>query len=91
MARRAVRRRPRAFAGAHGCLHPRARTILIASGLAPGLVRQTMLHEMCHIGSPGHGRRFRATLARLAGTGEGWASRERVLYEDICGVAPSRR
>jgi hypothetical protein len=38
---------------------------------------------MCHIGSPGHGRRFRAKLVRLARMGEAWARRERVLYEQI--------
>jgi hypothetical protein len=39
---------------------------------------------MCHVGSLGHGRRFRAKLARLARMGEGWARQECVFYEQIC-------
>ena len=35
--------------------------------------RQAMLHEMCHIGAPWHGRRFQAKLAKLAAAGEAWA------------------
>jgi hypothetical protein len=71
------------FAGAHGRCRPQARTILIARGLPADLARRTLLHEMCHIGSLGHGRRFQAKLARLAAQGERWAGRERVLYERI--------
>ena len=82
--RHTVRWAPLGVAGAHGRLRPRARTILLARGLPPRLVRQTLLHEMCHIGSLGHGRRFRTKLAHLARMGETWARRERVLCERIC-------
>jgi hypothetical protein len=82
--RHTVRWAPLGFVGAHGRLRPRTRTILLARGLPPRLVRQTLLHEMCHIGSLGHGCRFRAKLTRLARMGEAWAGRERVVYERIC-------
>jgi hypothetical protein len=36
--------------------------------------------SMCHIGTPGHGRRFRAKLKRLARRGEKWAEAERAYY-----------
>jgi hypothetical protein len=35
---------------------------------------------MCHIGTVGHGRLFRAKLRRLAQRGETWAQAERVYY-----------
>jgi Protein of unknown function DUF45 len=61
-----------------------ARTILLAISLKrdPQKLRQVLLHEMCHIGSPGHGRRFRAKLARLAEGGESWAEKERCDLAD---------
>ncbi len=43
-------------------------------------LRATLLHEMCHIGTPGHGRAFRAKLRRLATLGEAWAQEERAYY-----------
>ena len=43
----------------------------------PERLRQALLHEMCHIGEPYHGRRFQAKLARLAAAGESWAEKER--------------
>jgi hypothetical protein len=46
----------------------------------PPDIRSTLLHEMCHIGTPGHGRLFRAKLRRLAALGESWAQRERAYY-----------
>ena len=43
-------------------------------------LRKTLLHEMCHIGTDGHGRRFRAQLRHLAKRGETWAQEERAYY-----------
>lgn len=43
--------------------------------------KQTMLHEMCHIGSLGHGLRFRKKLRHLADQGETWAADEAAGYE----------
>jgi hypothetical protein len=48
----------------------------------PDGLRRELLHEMCHIGSPGHGRRFQAKLARLAAAGESWAEKERRDFAD---------
>jgi SprT-like family len=46
----------------------------------PDGLRQWLLHEMCHIGSPGHGRRFQAKLTKLAVAGEAWAETHRQEY-----------
>lgn len=40
-----------------GFIEEEARTIWIC---APGESRETLLHEMCHVGTPGHGKHFRA-------------------------------
>lgn len=59
----------------HGkCLSDR-RTILLRP-MEPGLLRQFLLHEMCHIGSPDHGQRFQAKLQAIADEGETWAAEE---------------
>jgi hypothetical protein len=64
-------------AGERGFIDEQARTIWICTTHAS---RETLLHEMCHIGTPGHGRRFRNKLRRLARSGEAWARAERVYY-----------
>ncbi len=51
------------------------------------LLRQVLLHEMCHIGTPGHGSRFQKKLRRLAALGETWANRE----ADECAEARAMR
>ena len=63
--------------GERGFIEEEARTIWICT---PREVRETLLHEMCHIGTPGHGRRFRAKLKQLARSGEKWAEEERACY-----------
>lgn len=63
--------------GEHGFIDEEAWTIWICD---PPDVRQTLLHEMCHIGTLGHGRLFRAKLRRLAQRGEAWAQDERAYY-----------
>jgi hypothetical protein len=56
------------------------RTIWLISGLAPDMRRQTLLHEMCHVGCPGfHGKRFQKRLLKLAALGEEWAREEAEL------------
>jgi hypothetical protein len=56
----------------------------------PEKLREMLLHEMWHIGSPGHGRRFQAKLARLAEGGESWAEKERrALADQPRGHSPS--
>lgn len=53
----------------------RRRLIRVSPSLKgqPGDLRRTLLHEMCHIGTPGHGKKFRFKLQRLADQGEEWA------------------
>jgi hypothetical protein len=63
--------------GEWGFIDEETRTIWIC---APAETRETLLHEMCHIGTPGHGRRFRAKLKQLARRGEKWAEEERAYY-----------
>ena len=41
------------------------RRILIAHGIEGDVLAATLLHEMCHIGCPGHGRLFRDRIRRL--------------------------
>jgi hypothetical protein len=63
--------------GERGFLDEAGQTIWICAGAD---LRSTLLHEMCHIGTPGHGRAFRAKLKRLAARGERWAHAERAYY-----------
>src|SRR5262249_5712918 len=44
--------------------------------------RGTLLHEMCHSGTPGHGQRFQRKLSRLASMGEAWAAEEVEQYRE---------
>lgn len=46
--------------------------ILIDGSLAsqPEHLRETLVHEMCHVGSPFHGKAFQTNLRRLAELGE---------------------
>jgi hypothetical protein len=52
-------------------------------------LRQVLLHEMCHIGCPGHGKRFQRKLRHLANLGEAWAEEEARQYAEA--VALGRR
>ncbi len=63
--------------GERGFIQEEARTIWICT---PRQIRETLLHEMCHIGTAGHGRAFRARLRHLARQGERWAQTERAYY-----------
>ena len=63
--------------GEYGCIDEEEQTIWICHAAN---LRTTLLHEMCHIGTPGHGRAFRAKLRRLAALGERWAREERAYY-----------
>jgi hypothetical protein len=67
-----------------GYYNRETRTIELATSLQPDpeQLRQALLHEMCHIGSPGHGRRFQEKLSRLAAKGESWAEDQRRQYAD---------
>lgn len=56
------------------------RLIRLARRLAPDERRRLLLHEMCHIGIPGHGVRWQARMLRLADQGEGWARKEARAY-----------
>lgn len=51
--------------------------------------RRILLHEMCHIGCPGHGARFQKKLRALATAGEQWAEAE--AKELAEGSAQQRR
>jgi hypothetical protein len=64
------------------------RRILLRSGLSESTVptarhtlRQTLLHEMCHIGTRYHGKRWQAKMLRLADRGETWARDEAREYQ----------
>jgi len=50
--------------------------IRLSGGLSPEMRRRILLHEMCHIGIPGHGTRWQARMLRLADQGEAWAHDE---------------
>ena len=41
---------------------------------------KVLLHEMCHIGHPGHGKRWQARMQKLAHLGEEWARTEAAEY-----------
>lgn len=58
--------------------------ILLRHDRAPGAptLRQSLLHEMCHIGAPGHGKRWQAKMRRLAALGETWAEQEAARYAE---------
>jgi hypothetical protein len=61
----------------YGFIDDAARTIWICRS---DELRKTLLHEMCHIGTDGHGRLFRAKLRHLVRRGETWAQDERMYY-----------
>ena len=61
------------------CISER-RLIRLSPGMSDAEVRKVLLHEMCHIGTPNHGKRFLAKLARLAAMGEAWATEEIEIY-----------
>ncbi len=44
-------------------------------------VRRVLLHEMCHIGTLGHAKRWQAKMLRLAEMGEAWAAEEVKEYQ----------
>ncbi len=56
--------------------------LILLRPMEPQQLRQVLLHEMCHIGEPGHGRRFQAKLERLLAQGEDWASDEIKAYRE---------
>jgi len=63
--------------GCSGLCEPETRTLYVEPS-PPTLdgLRRVLLHEMCHIGSLGHGKSFQAELRRLAAAGEAWADQE---------------
>lgn len=63
--------------GERGFIDENARTIWICTSQD---LRETLLHEMCHIGALGHGRPFRNRLRHLIRRGETWAQAERAYY-----------
>ena len=61
-----------------GACYSKRQLIILSRGLerAPRL-RETLLHEMCHVGTSGkHDRSFQAKLKKLERRGETWAGRE---------------
>jgi hypothetical protein len=70
------------------CL-PARRLIRLKRGLTGAPLRETLLHEMCHIGGPfHHGQRFQAKLAHLVAQGEAWAQAELDYYRQGHGSWP---
>jgi len=84
--RRCSQRTMRALLHASGCdcqghCDDERRLISIVKGLSPSDERRVLLHEMCHIGTPGaHGKPWQRKMARLAQFGEGWAEEQRAEY-----------
>ena len=81
-----VRHRPSRWPGQYGECDDASQTIHLSPNLSEDELRQALLHEMCHIGTPGHGVRFRAKLLRLARMGEAWAEIERAQYEEASRI-----
>ena len=60
------------------------RLIRLRRGLDPAALRRALLHEMCHVGTPGdHGTPFLKRLRILARRGEEWAKEEVRLYRQF--------
>jgi hypothetical protein len=57
------------------------RLIVVQSDQRGPALRRLLLHEMCHVGSSGHGRRFQRKLRRLARRGEGQMLAECAEYD----------
>ncbi len=57
---------------AHGQCDGDSQTILLSKGLSETELKVTLLHEMCHIGCVGHGKRFLNKLTRLALSNDEW-------------------
>jgi len=53
----------------NGLYDSKRRTIYIARGLSLDDLTSTLLHEMCHVGCPSHGKRFMAKMVRLKSMG----------------------
>lgn len=66
--------------GMDGRCDPETQIIFIRKDLPGDKLRSVLLHEMCHIGSTGHGRCFQAKLKRLGAMGEAWATEEAQQY-----------
>jgi hypothetical protein len=56
--------------------------IQVLKGMGEECTRRVLLHEMCHIGTPYHGKGFLAKLNRLAKQGETWAIDEANEYQN---------
>ena len=72
----------------HGVCLPASHTIRLRRDLPGNMLRQVLLHEMCHVAcldDPSglmHGPLFQQELARLAALGEEWAGTEAATYRD---------
>jgi hypothetical protein len=73
--------------GLQGLTDDRRRTIWLDSRIQDGeLLRQNLLHEMCHVAEGpqkvSHGPVFWKQLDRLAAHGESWAAEQLIWYSD---------
>jgi len=66
----------------YGECRPQNHVILLSRRVPQEELRQYLLHEMCHIGCPDHGKRFTSKLQKLADQGEEWAVEEIRLYRE---------
>jgi len=67
-----------------GYCDPKAQTMYVEPRPpTPAELRRKLLHEMCHVGSLGHGKRFQAKLRQLATLGEAWAAEEAEKYAEM--------
>ncbi len=79
------------YGSLHGECLPERRLIRLDRSLDPETMRRTLLHEMCHIGSLGHGTRFQNKLLQLATQGEKWARDEAEPYRSNPGLGTALR
>ena len=57
--------------------------IYVRQGMDAQPTRRTLLHEMCHVGCPGHGKKFQQRLRALAAQGEAWAEDEAKQCQEV--------
>ena len=79
-----VRRTRKPPPGQHGEVRPEGQIIILSEHGSPEERRRILLHEMCHISTLGHGKRFQAKLRRLAAQGEAWADKEAAECAEAC-------
>jgi hypothetical protein len=68
--------------GKEGGYDSSSKTIFLRRHLNQRKMRETLLHETCHVGCPSHGARFKARLVRLSELGAKLNVADRNLMKD---------